>query len=500
MPPYTRGEARDWAREKLVGAVNCTIPSFTGDLTRINEKAIRHDVRLAKEHGFVGTLGVSEISITLPEYLEFLRIVKDEAGDEFVVVHHGSWSNLAQNLVAVRGAEQAGAELVLLSYPPNFYPESEQGHLRLHQDRLRRDQPGGHPVPDVPVGVQPSGSSIGHPGPPDPPAAGRLPQHCRHQGRGRIPRHSGLHRVPPPLRRQAVFRMIAATGPITLLWDEVDTVFTEGGGGNEELRGMLNTGYKRTATIPRCVGEAHTVQRFPVFSPAALTGIAGKMPATITTRAITVHMRRKKHTDKAEEFRERIVQREGEPLREALSTWIVGIAETLGEAEPTMPPGVVNRSREIWEPLLAIADAAGDHWPHTARQACAHFVREAEQQPITTGVRLLSDLRTIFGDRDTDRLSTVDILTDLVALDEAPWGDINAGRPLDARHLARELAQYQVTPVAFRIGGQITKGYVSYPTKGTKGQVGLADAWSRYLPTDDETDSGTDDEGESWEH
>ncbi|MDQ0382863.1 dihydrodipicolinate synthase family protein [Amycolatopsis thermophila] len=126
MPPYTRAEARDWAREKLVGAINCTIPSFTADLRGINEKAIRHDVALAKQHGFLGTLGVSEVSITLPEYLDFLRIARDEAGSEFVLVHHGSWSNLEQNLEAVRGAEDAGADLVLLSYPPNFYPESEQ--------------------------------------------------------------------------------------------------------------------------------------------------------------------------------------------------------------------------------------------------------------------------------------------------------------------------------------------------------------------------------------
>jgi 4-hydroxy-tetrahydrodipicolinate synthase len=126
MPVYTRTEAREWAREKLVGAINCTIPSFTGDLRGINEKAIRHDTSLAKQHGFLGTLGVSEVNITLPEYLEFLRIVRDEAGDAFVVVHHGSWSNLEQNIEAVRGAEEAGADLVLLSYPPNFYPETEQ--------------------------------------------------------------------------------------------------------------------------------------------------------------------------------------------------------------------------------------------------------------------------------------------------------------------------------------------------------------------------------------
>jgi 4-hydroxy-tetrahydrodipicolinate synthase len=126
MAQYIRTEARAWAREKLVGAVNCTIPSFTGDLHGINERAIRHDVALARQHGFLGTLGVSEVNITLPEYLDFLRIVRDEAGDDFVVVHHGSWSNLEQNIEAVRGAQEAGADLVLLSYPPNFYPESEE--------------------------------------------------------------------------------------------------------------------------------------------------------------------------------------------------------------------------------------------------------------------------------------------------------------------------------------------------------------------------------------
>ena len=126
MVVYSRDEARAWARKELVGAINCTIPSFSSDLQIINEKAIRHDVALAKQHGFLGTLGVSEVSITLPEYIDFLRIVRAEAGSDFVVVHHGSWSNLGQNIEAVQAAEAAGADLVLLSYPPNFYPETEQ--------------------------------------------------------------------------------------------------------------------------------------------------------------------------------------------------------------------------------------------------------------------------------------------------------------------------------------------------------------------------------------
>lgn len=126
MPAYTRGEARDWAREKLVGAVNCTIPSFTGDLKRINEKAIRHDARLAVQHGFTGTLAISEVNITPDEYIDFLGIIRDEVNNDMHVVHHASWNTLEDSIEVTRRAEAAGADVVLLSYPPNFYPESEQ--------------------------------------------------------------------------------------------------------------------------------------------------------------------------------------------------------------------------------------------------------------------------------------------------------------------------------------------------------------------------------------
>jgi 4-hydroxy-tetrahydrodipicolinate synthase len=125
MARYTRTQARAWARQNLVGVINCTIPSFSGDLTRLNEAAIRHDTRLAIEHGFIGTLAVSEVNITLPEYIDFTRMMKDEAGDKFVITHHASWNTLQQNIEAVQLAEKAGAEFVLMSYPPAFYPESE---------------------------------------------------------------------------------------------------------------------------------------------------------------------------------------------------------------------------------------------------------------------------------------------------------------------------------------------------------------------------------------
>jgi hypothetical protein len=277
----------------------------------------------------------------------------------------------------------------------------------------------------------------------------------------------------------ALFRMVNAA-PITILFDEVDAIFNPKNGGNyEDLRAMLNAGYKRSATIARCVGDAKAmnVQRFKVYAPVALAGIAGHMPDTITTRAITIHMRRRAPNEHVEPFKTRRIETEAEPLRDQLAAWVARVADSLDDAEPDMPEGVTDRSAEIWEPLIALADAAGGHWPDTARAACSHFVANNDPHKGSLGIRLLADLRDVFAQRQADRLSTAAILEVLYANEEAPWGDLY-GKPLDARRLAKELDRYGVKPTVYKAGGKPTRGYLA------TGETGLADAWKRYLPTD----------------
>jgi Protein of unknown function (DUF3631) len=286
----------------------------------------------------------------------------------------------------------------------------------------------------------------------------------------------------------AMVRMIAA-GPITLLFDEVDAVFTAGGSGNEEVRNMLNSGYKRGATIPKCKGDPASgivVERLPVFAPVVLAGLVGCIPATVTTRAIAIHLRKRRHDQHVDPYHEKRAEQEAEPLRDALAAWITGIGEELGNAEPAMPDGVADRSAEIWESLLAIADAAGDHWPDTARAACADFVHASKQLPQSLGVQLLADLHTVFTGHNTDRIPTAVLLEELTNMEDALWGEMENGKPLTDRRLAKELRKYMVAPTTFKTGqgGRAIKGYVTVPTYDSAGeqvQVGLADAWSRYV-------------------
>jgi hypothetical protein len=294
----------------------------------------------------------------------------------------------------------------------------------------------------------------------------------------------------------ALFRLVSASR-ITILFDEVDTVFNAKGG-NEDLRGLLNAGYKQGATVTRCAGDAKSmkVERSPVFAPVALGGIAGNMPATITHRAVTIHMRHRRSDQTVEQFRQRTAERDARPIRTALAAWMGSVADQVADAIPALPAGVVDRSAEIWEPLVAIAAAAGGEWRERARAACAHCVLKSSQ-PVTNGIRLLADLRTIYDRHNATRLATRALLADLTELDDSPWADLDGrGKQLDGRRLAAELARYGIAPVAFKDDSDTTvKGYVTYPTnqtKSQKAQVGLADAWDRYLPNATSADNEGD--------
>jgi dihydrodipicolinate synthase/N-acetylneuraminate lyase len=126
MPQYKKSEARAWAREHLTGCSGVTIPSYSADLKRLNERGICHDIELIVQLGFSYTLLCSEVAITPEENQRFTRWSRDTAGNKLGLFFHAAWGTLAENIEAVRLAEKAGADLVLLSYPPQFWPTTEQ--------------------------------------------------------------------------------------------------------------------------------------------------------------------------------------------------------------------------------------------------------------------------------------------------------------------------------------------------------------------------------------
>lgn len=266
-----------------------------------------------------------------------------------------------------------------------------------------------------------------------------------------------------------LFRKVGEDGAApTVLFDEIDTVFGPKAKENEEIRGLLNAGHRRGAVAGRCVvrGKNVTTEELPAYCAVALAGI-GDLPDTILSRSVIVRMRRRAPGETVEPFRRRIHAPEGEAIRYQVADWAARARD--GLTWPDMPPGIEDRNADIWEPLLAVADTFNASWADRARVAAVALVALSNESTPSLGVRLLADLRTVFGERD--EMSTEQILAALIELDESPWGDLY-GRALNPRGLAQRLRKYEVSSKNVRIGETIVKGYTS---------TGLWDAWQRYL-------------------
>ena len=162
----------------------------------------------------------------------------------------------------------------------------------------------------------------------------------------------------------------------TILFDEIDNVFARSEEGIAELRGALNSGYRRGATSTRCINHGAGVVEFPCFAPLAVAGLK-TLPDTLASRAIFVHMRRRAPDEEVESYRLRYHPGEAEPIK---ARWPNGARNTKPRSatfEPEMPAGITDRNADCWEPLLAIADVAGGDWPEQAREAAKYLTGAA---------------------------------------------------------------------------------------------------------------------------
>ncbi len=276
------------------------------------------------------------------------------------------------------------------------------------------------------------------------------------------------------LSAAALFRQIAAKPVVSLLMDECDTYLgPRVAEKHEELRALVNAGHRRGAVAYRCVGEPSKMQvvEFPAFAAVALAGI-GDLPDTIIDRSIVIRMKRRAPDERIEQFRRRQVAPKGEALRKRLAVWAEANLSRLSDARPSLPTGIVDRAADVWEPLIALGDAAGGDWPGRARKAAVDLQGARMASDPSLGVQLLADVRDIFTHTSEDRLSSHELVDRLCALEEAPWGDLR-GKPIDARGVARRLRPFDVRPHSIRRGDQVSKGYE---------QADFHDAWMRYLP------------------
>jgi hypothetical protein len=271
-----------------------------------------------------------------------------------------------------------------------------------------------------------------------------------------------LVRAPLPtanISDAALFRAIGAKITPTLLLDEVDAIFGPKARDREDLRGLLNAGYRRGAVARRMGGaRMTTLEEFPVFCAKALA-LIGKLPETISNRTILIRLERRTRDEPIERFRRRVIAPEAESLRDRLADWLEPQVDELRSAWPQLPEELDDRAQDIWEPLLAIADLAGGDWPERARTAAVRLsgaeVRNEEESQLAL---LLANIQHVFKSNGTQRYRTADLIDELCKIEESPWGDWY-GKPITAQALSKLLRPFRIKTMPIWVDGQTFRGY-----------------------------------------
>jgi len=329
----------------------------------------------------------------------------------------------------------------------------------------------------------------------------------------------------------ALFRVIEETRP-TLLIDEADTLLQ----GNDELRGILNSGYTRkTAYVVRVANQlTHYNLR---GHPAGVPGSAGASPCHLQRQSPSPkeagepgdglscqtqdgggHRPPLQESGEAENGS----PREGATRLVRYSCWCPKIMAAIGRLPETLADRciVVRMQRktpdEVCERLRNLEAAP-------LRQQCARFVRDhgeriagarpevpsclndraadiwepllaladlaggdwpekarqaavgltlSAQENSPIGALFLDILLFLIREKAT-RIHSRTLVAGLTTILERPWAELRNGKAITESWLARELRPYGIRPKTIWIGGIVAKGYL-------KEEFG--EAFRRYIP------------------
>jgi putative DNA primase/helicase len=262
-----------------------------------------------------------------------------------------------------------------------------------------------------------------------------------------------------------VFRLIERYRP-TLLVDEAGKMFLDESG---EARRILNAGYRFDGAVLRNVGDSYEPRMFKVFAPVAFA-LIGTLPSDLHSRCICVNLKKKLRGEKIEAYRIGKMQHL-DALARKIVRWTSDNADAIANANPELPPSVINRDGDLWRVMLSIAKAAGGDWETRVKQAIDAVIPSDDDSEQLE--KLLADMKVVFAEKG-DEVSSTAMEHELVDMEGRPWAEMGRSRkPLTAAKLARMLQVPGVSVSPRKIKGGAARGYA---------RDQFDDIFARYLP------------------
>jgi hypothetical protein len=98
---------------------------------------------------------------------------------------------------------------------------------------------------------------------------------------------------------------------------------------------------------------------------------------TLRSRSFEIKMKRRLKSESIDRLRRRTKQKLTATLTRQCMRWARDNLAKLADAEPTLPEALGDREQDVWEPLLAIAEAAGESWLKKATAAALSLSSDA---------------------------------------------------------------------------------------------------------------------------
>jgi hypothetical protein len=233
------------------------------------------------------------------------------------------------------------------------------------------------------------------------------------------------------------------------------------------FRPILNSGYRRGATVLRKIGGEN--EEFSIFCPKVMAQI-GDVYSSLRDRCITIEMRRMQDGPR-KEFVQQVAKEEGHTIIEELSVTLPEYLDDIRNAylnyHELYPKSLdflqQGRDKEIWKPLFAICQViAPERIPELSKSAIdiATFktrpirrigdLRDEEEKMrrLEYTERLVRDALTLIGERD--RITTTELVKSLRDIPTAPWRSYEGAGITDIS-LAAMLKLFGVEPKTIRV-------------------------------------------------
>jgi len=221
----------------------------------------------------------------------------------------------------------------------------------------------------------------------------------------------------------ALFRAIEQLRP-TFLLDENEKYLEPG----SDFHAILNQGHRRGQHVIRTHGDDHELRMFDTFCLVAFAR-NGRTPDDLEQRSFIIELQRRLPGESLAVLKEDHCE-DLDNLRRMCLRWAEDHAENIPDIDPDMG-GLINRVADNWRPLFTLADLIGSDWPNRIRDACAALMPKGNGDLNDT--ILLADIRTIFDEKRTDRLSSEQICEALTAMEGRPWAEYGKSGGRSAR-------------------------------------------------------------------